>query len=952
LTRLYQIGLDRRIVLQFGEEDFAYFLIVEFFATGNVILTDKDFKILALLRIVQLESQNIAVGEIYEMPSEVVHEPMTRPVLLEGFQKYLDKQQEVTDPEQLKGFNKKKAKKRKQANLKGALRTIMGPKYGPSLVDQALHLSHLDPSIDDLERFLNEKEDFERLFSAFVECDKIVEECSAQAQKGYIFAEQVDSGKEEEEKQIVYEDVLPFRPLFLRTGVTLLEFASFDKAVDEFFSKVESQRLEQKARQAEMQALKKLEAVRQNNANQIRNFQISQEQKNLMAQAIEFNLDLVDSAIKTVCSFIASGMDWGDLQELIKEEQAQGNRLALSIHQLKLESGLITLSLPDPSIDAESSESEMDETDSEQEEAPTKVGPKPLMVDIDIYQSAYANARAYYDAKKLASAKEQKTIQASARALETAEKKIMQNLQKKEAQVASISKYRTPHWFEKFLWFISTENYLVVGGRDMVQNEQLVMRYMQPGDLFVSADMDGSGVVIVKPLPGNPPMTPHMTLLQAGTMSVCQSRAWEAKIVTSAFWVQQNQLTKVSAAGDSLPTGVFNINGKKNYLPPVQLVYGIGLLFQVDEESVPSHALERKPWKRDGYVQEIDNRAVDLIEGNEDGANNQVPDSNGADGEEVPENPAEEVAEDGKNDDQETAEPDVESSEDLKDGDVEVPDVSDSPEPTNEDGDLHSKEEDEQQDDNKTGSKRLSAKQRRELKKKGLTAANVDAITSKSLDERSESQNSIARTESRQSVASNTSTAAKSAPLPRGKKAKLKKIATKYADQDEEDREMMLELLGSNKGPQPKGKRAKEKAAKEEEKLQQQKQRQQNAPKAPQKKKEKPVQVKDVVLPEVEIPEVNLDDLTGQPNSTDTLLNCIPVCAPWITLQKYKYKLKLLPGSLKRGKAAQQATVSFLAMAKKQFKSESEENLIKGIPDQEWINAMMAKVKIVSTDKK
>ena len=32
-------------------------------------------------------------------------------------------------------------------------------------------------------------------------------------------------------------------------------------------------------------------------------------------------------------------------------------------------------------------------------------------------------------------------------------------------------------WFEKFLWFISSENYIVVAGRDAQQNEMLVKRY-------------------------------------------------------------------------------------------------------------------------------------------------------------------------------------------------------------------------------------------------------------------------------------------------------------------------------------------------------------------------------------------------------------------------------------------------------------------------------------------
>lgn len=35
--------------------------------------------------------------------------------------------------------------------------------------------------------------------------------------------------------------------------------------------------------------------------------------------------------------------------------------------------------------------------------------------------------------------------------------------------------------FEKFYWFISSENYLVIGGRDQQQNELIVKRYLRPG---------------------------------------------------------------------------------------------------------------------------------------------------------------------------------------------------------------------------------------------------------------------------------------------------------------------------------------------------------------------------------------------------------------------------------------------------------------------------------------
>ncbi len=66
-------------------------------------------------------------------------------------------------------------------------------------------------------------------------------------------------------------------------------------------------------------------------------------------------------------------------------------------------------------------------------------------------------------------------------ALKSAEKRTKQTL-KEAAAVAKILKARKVHWFEKFFWFISSENYLVIGGRDQQQNELLVKKYLKDGE--------------------------------------------------------------------------------------------------------------------------------------------------------------------------------------------------------------------------------------------------------------------------------------------------------------------------------------------------------------------------------------------------------------------------------------------------------------------------------------
>lgn len=231
---------------------------------------------------------------------------------------------------------------------------------------------------------------------------------------------------------------------------------------------------------------------------------------------------------------------------------------------------------------------EYDDSDSE-DEAEHQPEQKIFKVDVDIGLSAFANARKYYEQKKTTATKHEKTIEASSKALKSAERKIRQDL--KETKItATINKIRKPFWFEKFLWFISTDGHLIIAGRDMQQNEMLVKRYLLKDDAYVHADLHGAASVIVKNKPNaNGQPIPPSTLYQAGIMSVCQSKAWDAKMVTSAYWVYPDQVSKSAPSGEYLTTGSFMIRGKKNFLPPVQLVYGFGYVFKLDESSIGNH---------------------------------------------------------------------------------------------------------------------------------------------------------------------------------------------------------------------------------------------------------------------------------------------------------------------------------------------------------------------------
>jgi hypothetical protein len=235
---------------------------------------------------------------------------------------------------------------------------------------------------------------------------------------------------------------------------------------------------------------------------------------------------------------------------------------------------------------------------------------KGVRIDLSIDLSAYANARDYFTIKKQSAVKQEKTLSIAEKAFKSAEKKIKQDMKQiaQNKRVMNIQKARKRYWFEKFLWFISSENYLVIAGRDMQQNELLVKRHLSKHDVYVHADLHGAATVIIKNTTAGGDIPPT-TLYQAGVMSVCWSKAWDAKMSTSAYWVHAHQVSKTAPTGEYLTTGSFMIRGKKNFLPPVQLVYGFGIMFRLDASCVAKHIDDRRPnrdWMADAVEEEME----------------------------------------------------------------------------------------------------------------------------------------------------------------------------------------------------------------------------------------------------------------------------------------------------------------------------------------------------------
>ncbi|KUI63967.1 Ribosome quality control complex subunit 2 [Cytospora mali] len=603
-TAVSQIGTDRIIELQFS--DGAYHLYLEFFAAGNVILTDADLKILTLLRTVHegdgQEPQR--VGLTYNLENRQNYggvPPLTRDRVRDALKRSVAKAEAVD-------ASKKKQKRKAGDELRRGLATTI-EELPPMVVDHAFEATGFQPTAKPAEVLENETL-FDALFNSLEAARKIVDGVTGSGTcKGYIFAKKRETKESnslvpsrEQPQALLYEDFQPFLPqkFTKNDAYTVLTFDNYNKTVDAFFSSMEGQKLGSRLSDREAAAKRKLEAVREIQEQKVEGLRQAQMLNMRKAGALEANTDRVQEAMDAVNGLIAQGMDWVNIGKLIEREQKRNNPVAQIIKlPLNLEENTMTLLLAEEEEEEEDLEEGYESTsddDSEEDAEDHRKKPETkLTIEINLGLSPYANAREYYDQTKVAAVKAQKTVEQSGMALKSAEKKIAEDLKKGLKQEKPIMQpLRRQMWFEKFIWFISSDGYLVLGGRDAMQNEMLYKKYLRKGDVYVHADMHGAASVIIKNNPGMPDAPiPPSTLSQAGSLSVCSSSAWDSKAGMGAWWVNAEQVSKSAPTGEYLPSGSFMVRGNKNFLPPQPLILGFGFLFKISVESKANHVKHR-----------------------------------------------------------------------------------------------------------------------------------------------------------------------------------------------------------------------------------------------------------------------------------------------------------------------------------------------------------------------
>ncbi len=203
-----------------------------------------------------------------------------------------------------------------------------------------------------------------------------------------------------------------------------------------------------------------------------------------------------------------------------------------------------------------------------------------MKLTLDISKSIEQNAETYYDSAKKAKKKvdgARKALQVSYAKLESLrmqglklEEETKNKIEKTQAETVRKELVKSKQkWFHKFRWFISSEGFLCIGGRDATTNEMIIKGHVEKNDIIFHTELAGSPFFIIKAgsQEDKNKKIGEATLNETAEATASYSKAWKLGVSsTQVFYVNPDQVSKEAKAGEYIAKGSFMIYGKRNFI--------------------------------------------------------------------------------------------------------------------------------------------------------------------------------------------------------------------------------------------------------------------------------------------------------------------------------------------------------------------------------------------------
>ena len=533
--RIVKIGIERGGVQST--------LIVELFAPGNVLIVDSENKIILPMNPVTLRDRRLRSGEIYELP-EAQLSPLKVKVsdLLGAFSRSTaDIVRTVATRFNLGGVLAEevcaragidKSKPSKEATEEDASRLCnsMHELFSPLFSVRAAgkREEQTEPGVD---------------YEAEIEPQAGIEpeikpEIGVEGEAPKLKPQHV---KKEVNGKLETFDVLPF-DLIRYSGFENEYFDSFNTALDEFFGKKALEQVEEvKEAQKKEKTLGVYERRLLQQEESLAKFEKEIGKNNTLAETVYANYQVIEELLSVLNGARAKGYSWDEIRSILKQAK-KAVPAAQKITNIDQKTGTVTVELDGG------------------------------RVNLDIRKTVPQNAQEYYEKVKKFSKKKDGALKAIEDTRKVMEKKAVAKAAKAGRKLQAS---RKKHWYDRFRWFVSSDGFFIVGGRDADTNEEIFKKYLEKRDLVFHTQTPGAPLTVIKT---GGEEVPESTLQEAAQFAVSYSSLWKAGHFSGdCYWVKAEQVTKTPESGEYVRKGAFIIRGERSYFKDVPLGVAVGL---------------------------------------------------------------------------------------------------------------------------------------------------------------------------------------------------------------------------------------------------------------------------------------------------------------------------------------------------------------------------------------
>ncbi|GGN89809.1 ribosome rescue protein RqcH [Haloarcula pellucida] len=558
LVRVEQFEFDRIVELEFDREDGSTTIVAELFGDGNVAVLDEYGEVIDCLETVRLKSRTVAPGTPYEFPSARFN-PLT--VDYEGFVARI---------------------RESDSDIVRTLATQLnfGGLYGEELCTRA----NIDYNVpvdevtdEQLERLYEIVTDLgERLRTGDLDPRVYYDtpDGAEDTEESVAPAEQRNGGGETANENRQRVDVTPI-PLEEYDHRYSEPFDSFNDALDDYFFNFQR---EQEVEGGETQRpdfeaeISKYEHIIQQQQGAIEDFEADAEAERDKAELLYARYDLVDEVISTAQQAREDDVPWDEIEATFEEGAERGIAAAEAVVGVDGSEGTVTLDVDGTRVTVDASQGVEKNADELYQEAKRIEGKK---------EGAMA---AIEDTREDLEAVKQRREEWEAEDTDAAPEPDEEDDDEPTDWLSepSIPIRNNEQWYEQFRWFHTSDGYLVIGGRDADDNEELVQKYCERGDKFFHAQAHGGPVTVLKATgPSEPAQEvdfPESSLEEAAQFAVSYSSVWkDGKFAGDVYMVDPEQVSKTPESGEYLEKGGFAVRGDRTYFEDTPVGVAVGI---------------------------------------------------------------------------------------------------------------------------------------------------------------------------------------------------------------------------------------------------------------------------------------------------------------------------------------------------------------------------------------